>query len=244
VNLEFYQLTSAGDREINQDFMVHIVNDSYALFIVADGLGGHSAGEKASRYFCQSMLRFAEAYSKLIACNPSAMISVWIADAVNEMKRLFGQDRSVEQACTTCAILYIDKRFVLTAHCGDTRIYRINPQQILWHTRDHSVIQQLVNQGELSEQQMARHPCQNQLTRSISALRAHDAEICLYPAMEKGETFILCSDGFWGNIKQHELLQLAQPGIGKAELSKMVRLTILRGNGKSDNVTAQWIRCY
>lgn len=119
----------------------------------------------------------------------------------------------------------------------------MNPQRILWRTQDHSVIQQLVNQGELSEWGMAQHPYQNQLTRSINALRPHGAEISLYPAMEKGETFVLCSDGFWGNIKQHELLQLAQLDSGKAELSKLTRLMILRGNGKSDNVTAQWIRC-
>lgn len=223
--------------------MAHIVNDAYALFIVADGLGGHLAGEKASFFFCQGMLGFAEKYSKLMAGNPPATISAWLVDAVNEMKRLFGQDRAVEQAGTTCAVLYLDKRFVLTAHCGDTRIYRMNPQRILWRTQDHSVVQQLVNQGELSEWEMAQHPCQNQLTRSINALRPHGAEIGLYPAMEKGETFVLCSDGFWGNIKQHELLQLAQLDIGKTELSKLMRLMILRGNGKSDNVTAQWIRC-
>ncbi|MEF3074347.1 protein phosphatase 2C domain-containing protein [Methylobacter sp. Wu1] len=242
MNLEFCQLTLSGDREVNQDCMAHIVNDAYALFIVADGLGGHLAGEMASHFFCQGMLRFAETYSWLMARDPAETISIWIANAINEMRRLFGQDGSVEQAYTTCAILYLDKRFVLTAHCGDTRIYRMNPQRILWRTLDHSVPQQLMNQGDITEQEMAQHPYQNQLTRCINALRAHEAEICLYPAMEKGETFVLCSDGFWGKVKQHELLQLAQLDSGEAELSKLAQLAVLRGNGKSDNVTAQWIR--
>ncbi|MGJ0430109.1 PP2C family protein-serine/threonine phosphatase [Methylobacter sp.] len=245
MDLDVHQLTLVGDREVNQDFMAYIVDDAYALFVMADGLGGHLAGNKASRFFCEGMLRFAKAYSGLLARNPnpSTMISLWITDAVNEMKQLFGQDSDVEQACTTCAILYIDKWFVLTAHCGDTRIYRMNPQQILWRTQDHSVVQELIDQGEIAEQEMAQHPCQNQLTRCINALRAHEAEIRLYPAMEKGETFVLCSDGFWGKVKQHELLQLAQLDSGEAELSKLVQLAMLRGNGKSDNVTAQLIRC-
>lgn len=240
--LEFYQLTLTGDREINQDFMAHIVNDSYALFVVADGLGGHHAGEKASRFFCQGLLRFADTYGKQVQRSPVDTFSIWIAAAINEMKRLFAFDKSGNDAHTTCAILYMDEQRVLTAHCGDSRIYRMNPQQILWRTRDHSIPQQLVNEGKITEQEMALHPEQNQLTRSINILKAQEVEINLYPAMKKGETFMLCSDGFWEYVKQPEFLQLAQSASGKDELGKLAQLAIFRAHGKSDNVTAQWIR--
>jgi len=242
VVLEFYQLTSIGDREINQDFMAHIINDSYALFVVADGLGGHHAGEKASCFFCQGLLRFADTYAKQMVRNPVDTFSIWIAAAVNEMRRLFAFDKSGDDAHTTCAILYLDEQRALTAHCGDSRIYRMNPQQVLWRTRDHSIPQQLLNEGKITEQEMARHPEQNKLTRSINILKADEVEINLYPAMKKGETFMLCSDGFWEYVKQAELLQLAQPAGGKDELAKLVQLAIFRAHGKSDNVTAQWVR--
>jgi protein phosphatase len=247
VALEFYQLTSIGDRDINQDFMAHILTETYALFVVADGLGGHHAGEKASRFFCHGLLRFADTYSKQIARNSAddcmaGIFSGWITAAVNEMKRLFAIDESGNDAHTTCAILYLDERRVLTAHCGDSRIYRMNPQQILWRTQDHSIPQQLLNDGKISEQEMARHPEQNRLTRSINILKAHEAEINLYPAMQKGETFMLCSDGFWEYVKPAELLQLAAPASGKDELAKLARLAVFRAHGKSDNVTAQWVR--
>lgn len=240
--LEFYQLTSAGDREINQDFMAHIINDSYALFVVADGLGGHHAGEKASRFFGQGLLRFADIYSKQMAQNPVDTFSAWIAAAVNEMKRLFAFDKSGDDAHTTCAVLYLDERQVLTGHCGDTRIYRMNPQQILWRTLDHSIPQQLLSEGKITEQEMAQHPDQNQLTRTINILKAHEVDINVYPSMKKGETFMLCSDGFWEYVKQAELLQLAQPASGKDELGKLARLAVFRAQGKSDNVTVQWVR--
>ncbi len=240
--LEFYQLTSAGDREINQDFMAHIINDSYALFVVADGLGGHHSGEKASRFFCQGLFKFAETYSKQMAWNPVGTLSTWVATAVNEMKILFGADKSADNAHTTCAILYLDEGQALTAHCGDSRIYRMNPQQILWRTKDHSVPQQLLDEGRITEQQMAQHPEQNQLTRTINISKAHEVEIKLYPPMKKGETFVLCSDGFWEYIKPVELLHLAEPASGKDELAKLARLAVFRAHGKSDNVTAQWVR--
>ena len=240
--LEFYQLTQAGDRDINQDCMAHIINDAYALFVVADGLGGHQAGEKASRFFCQGLLKSADTYAKQMAQNPIAIFSTWMTAAVNEMKRLFASDKSGKDAHTTCAILYLDQWQVLTAHCGDTRIYRMNPEQILWRTQDHSIPQQLFNAGQISEQDMAQHPEQNRLTRSINILKVHDTEINLYPAMKPGETFMLCSDGFWEYVKPAELLHLAGSASGKDELVKLARMAKFRAHGQSDNITAQWLR--
>jgi protein phosphatase len=89
---------------------------------------------------------------------------------------------------------------------------------------------------------MALHPGQNQLTRSITISNTHEVDIAWYPAMQKGETFILCSDGFWEYAKPAELLQLAEPASGKDELAKLARLAVFRAHGKSDNVTAQWVR--
>ncbi len=240
--LEFYQLTFTGDRDINQDFMAHIVNESFALFVVADGLGGHLAGEKASRFFCQGLMRFADTYGKQMPSEPTKVLSAWVNAAVNEMKRLFVIDKSGEDAHTTCAILYLDGRQALTAHCGDSRIYRMNPQHILWRTEDHSIPQQLFNEGKITEQEIAHHPDQNQLTRTINILKTPDVEINQYPPIKKGETFLLCSDGFWEFVKQAELLQLAQPTSSKDGLSKLARLSMFRAHGKSDNVTAQWVR--
>lgn len=242
MELEFYQLTSVGNREINQDFMANIINDTYALFVVADGLGGHHAGEKASRFFCQGLLKGADVHSKQMTRDPIGAFSTWIAAAIDEMKDLFSVDKSGNDAHTTCAILYLDEQSVLTAHCGDSRIYRMNPRQILWRTQDHSIPQQLLNAGKISELEMAQHPEQNQLTRSINILKANEVEINLYPSMQKNETFLLCSDGFWEYVKQTELLQLAEPASGKDELAKLARLSLFRAHGKSDNITVQWVR--
>ncbi|MEQ1544091.1 PP2C family serine/threonine-protein phosphatase [Methyloglobulus sp.] len=245
MQLEFFQLTVLGDRKINQDSMAHIVNDDYALFIVADGLGGHQAGEKASQFFCQGMLKFSQTYcSKIIAQNnPAEVFLAWINDAINEMRVLFADDQLASKAYTTCAILYLDDRISMAAHCGDSRIYRMTPQEILWRTRDHSIPQDLLDLGLITEDQLAQHSEQNQLTRSINVNKNHGVDIKLLPVISKNETFVLCSDGFWGHIKNGELLELADLESNKANLTKLTRLSIYRANGKSDNVTVMSIRC-
>jgi PPM family protein phosphatase len=243
MDIEFYQLTSAGDRESNQDYMAHVIKKRYALFVVADGLGGHYGGEKASRFFCQGLVKCADTYGSRIEKNPVIVFTQWVDAAVVEMQKLFGDDLTSYQAYTTCAILYMDDNIVLTGHCGDTRVYRINAKQVLWRTRDHSVPQQLLNDGKITDQEMSKHPEQNKLTRSVNAMHPSPIEVNIYPAKKSGETFVLCSDGFWGNIKGQEFLQLSQQDSGKLELGKLAQLSVLRANGNSDNVTVQWIRC-
>ena len=240
--LEFYQLTSIGDRQINQDCMAHWVCADYAVFVVADGLGGHHAGEKASEFFCRGLITLAEQFQPSIKLHPEQAIHDWVAAAVARMAELFADDPAAANAHTTCAILYLDDERAIAAHCGDSRIYRLNPTRIIWRSKDHSHTQQLFDQGLITAWEMGAHPEQNKLTRSINVLTPPLVEIQVFQAMQAGETFILCSDGFWESIKEQELLQLSQPNSGKAELKKMAKMSILRAQGKSDNCTVQWVR--
>lgn len=240
--LEFYQLTSIGNREVNQDCMAHRVCSNYALFVVADGLGGHYSGEKASQFFCRSLIALAETYQPYISANAESAMTAWIAESVRKMSQLFAGDPFGADAHTTCAILYLDKERALTAHCGDSRVYRMDSERVLWRTKDHSVPQQLVNEGKISEWEMGVHPDQHKLTRSINLLTVPAVDIANCPPMRSGETFLLCSDGFWEFVKEQELLVLSQANSGKPELQKMAKMAVLRAQGKSDNVTVQWIR--
>ncbi|ESS72368.1 protein serine/threonine phosphatase [Methyloglobulus morosus KoM1] len=242
MQLEFFQFTNPGDRQYNQDYMAHIIENDYALFIVADGLGGHQAGEQASQFFCQGMLNCSHTYSKKIASNPASVFSDWIDEAVVEMKTLFDDDLIADQAYTTCAILYLDNDRAIAAHCGDSRVYRLNPKEIVWRTLDHSVPQDLLSVGLISEEELAHHPEQNHLTRSINANRAQPVDIKLFSPILKNETFVLCSDGFWGNIKPDELLQLADLDSNIVNINRLAMLSVYRANGNSDNLTVMTVR--
>ncbi|MGR9099652.1 MAG: PP2C family protein-serine/threonine phosphatase, partial [Gammaproteobacteria bacterium] len=235
-------LSAIGDKASNQDFMSFAIREKFGVFVVADGLGGHQSGEKASRYFCEGLIRKASIYGPCIANAPERNLNDWFNAAIYEMSKTFGGDATASDARTTCAILYINDDLVVTAHCGDSRIYRMNPDRILWRSRDHSFVQQLVEEGRLAEDEMGYHPEQHILLKSICVLRPPQPEINVYPPANPGETFILCSDGFWEYTKHEELLQLAQPSSGKEDLSKQSKLAYLRARGGSDNITVQRIR--
>ena len=158
------------------------------------------------------------------------------------MSDFFADDIHAIDAHTTCAIMYLQDDLLVVAHCGDSRVYRLTEDELLWRTKDHSVTQTLLEEGVVTEQQMGVHPDQNILMRSINVLKTHQPEIKVYPPTEKGETFILCSDGFWEFTKALEFQRLARLGVKKRDLMKQAKLAMLRAGGKSDNITVQWIR--
>lgn len=240
--IKFQQLTSRGDKAVNQDFMLNRIEQDYALFVLADGLGGHQAGELASRYFCQCFVKLAAKYSGSISNAPEKVVLRWFNAAVFMMSKAFYGNPDAHDAFTTCAILIITDDLVISAHCGDSRIYRINRDGIIWRTKDHSIPQQLFEDGELAENKMGTHPEQNQLTKSISIANTYPPDIHVYPAPSVNDTFILCSDGFWEFTKEHELVSLANQQVGKEPLLKQARMAQFRANGKSDNLTVQWVR--
>ncbi len=244
---EYHQVTAIGDRPINQDCTAQLVNDRFGLFVVADGLGGHHAGDLASKYFCRGVFSVAEQFHDQLRKTKTVEIRrvfhQWVSAAVKEMEVYFAGDEGAKDAYTTCAMLYFDDQFVISVHCGDSRIYRLNPARVVWRTKDHSLIQKQLEQGQISEREMGLHPEQNQLIRSINIKQDHQAEINIYPPALKGETFILCTDGFWEYIKESDLLRLAALGSGRTEFRKAVQMMHLRAKGNSDNLTAQWIRC-
>ncbi len=222
--------------------MVSLVENNYALFIVADGLGGHSEGAKASNYFCRGMVSNLFQFLPLMKMKPKPAMSKWVDAAVNEMAVLFNGDEAGEKAHTTCAILYMDDLRVVAAHCGDSRVYKLNQNELIWRSKDHSMIQKLYDEGKITAKEMGSHPEQNRLTRSINIAKRHKVDVKIYPSIKEEETFLLCTDGFWGYIKEAELLKLAQPDAQKENLRKLANLAVFRAAGASDNVTVQLIK--
>ena len=242
MKLRVIDLSARGDKSVNEDFMAHIIHQDFALFVVADGLGGHLSGAKASQYFTEGLIEQATNFARIISDAPVRVFNDWFNAAIIEMANKFGQDETANDAHTTCAILYINDDLVMTAHCGDSRIYRLVPEKILWRSKDHSKVQALLDCGEISEDDVKDMPEQHRITRSVTVKNRHDPTIKIYPPVKVGDTFVLCSDGFWVHTKDSEFLQMAQANSDKETVSKHMQMAYVRANGFSDNITVQMVK--
>lgn len=242
MKLRLFNLSACGDKPVNEDFMAHIIHEDFALFVVADGLGGHLSGAKAAQYFTEGLIEQAPNFASNISDVPVSVFKDWFNAAISEMANKFGEDETVVDAHTTCAVLYINDDLVLTAHCGDSRIYRMLPEKILWRSKDHSKIQGLIDSGEIGEDEIKNMPNLHHITRSITVNNRHKPTIKIYPPVKVGDTFVVCSDGFWVLMKESDFLQLAQQDSDKETLAKYMQIAYVRADGKSDNITAQMVK--
>ncbi|MDH5517155.1 MAG: protein phosphatase 2C domain-containing protein [Gammaproteobacteria bacterium] len=238
---QFSEISVIGHRQINQDFASHLFTSQGKLFLIADGLGGHKGGELASRYFCEALLIAAKTKLKQLNKSPDTTLVLLAEMAATAMSERIALQHPGMNAHTTCAVCWLSADNTLTTlHIGDSRIYWFTARRLIWHSRDHSVVQTLVDSGIINEKQMGTHPTQNALTRSIAvgkpikpSFKTHQTKLA------KGDALLLCTDGFWEMITQNEIISLAKSKKPAIDLNRWVNTAVNRSKPHSDNVTVQ-----
>lgn len=201
-----------------------------SLFAVADGMGGHAHGELASRLIVEELglVPAAGSMSARIAAVQSA-----IGRARDRLGAVPGA--ALDGSGSTVAVLLVDGREAALLWAGDSRIYRRRGDVLERLTRDHSVVQEMVEAGQISEAEAQTHPLRNRLTRAIGTSVEVSLEQRRIDAAP-GDRFLLCTDGLHQPVPQAELVRLT----GDASLDEAVRTLIeaALARGARDNVTA------
>lgn len=237
-------LTDIGKvRSINQDSF-HLLEDNN-IYIVADGMGGHAAGDQASRIAVKTITEILSAYDfateALEGEEPDASMSVeelirYALQEANEQILLASLSNQHLQGMGTTAIVGVEYRGSLyVGHIGDSRTYLIREQQLSQITEDHSVVQQLVKAGAISEEEAQVHPYKNVITRCLG-MQANVEPDTLELVLQAGDRILMCSDGLSNMVSdqtmQDYVNQYADP---KEACEKLVALA--NENGGTDNIT-------
>ena len=225
-----------GGREEQQDAadIVKSPDGCGYLLALADGMGGHRGGSLASNALVDVAKGLWEAH-KGKPEDPRAFLTEVFLRGHDEVNRR-GFVRGLEPRSTLVVLIVRDDQ-AWWAHVGDSRLYHFREGRVVFRTRDDSLVQVMLDAGEITPGEAENHPDQNRLLRSVGG--------GLLPRITYGasdisvkDVFLLCSDGLWEPLKEKELLALVSHSNLEAALRKVVQEAAARGGSGADNISA------
>lgn len=236
--MEVFSKTDIGlVRSENQDSSAFSVISSGCVWaVVCDGMGGANGGKTASKTAVEYIAEHLNtAYRDSMSGDA---IGEMMINAVEGANRLIyekaASDLSLSGMGTTCELVFVRGSSVHVVHVGDSRTYSIRGGKILQLTEDHSVVQELVRRGELTETQAMNHPNKNVITRAMGV--APDVRIDYIEAeFSYGDVILVCSDGLSNFVSQADLVKIVHENRGVMMIDTLVETAKI--NGGSDNIT-------
>lgn len=191
-----YIHTDCGMREHNEDYAGYRIRPwRFGVWAVADGLGGHDAGEIAAYTATKSMI---EAFTNEPNLMPEHIEKIFsIANEAVRSKQ--GRENGFYSMKTTLAAAFYRRGKICFAHVGDSRIYLFRKSKLIYQTLDHSIPQLAVSQGKLSPDDIRGHNDRNQILRAIGSSFSK-ATVTGTLRLKSGDAFLICTDGFWENV--------------------------------------------
>ncbi len=240
LRLDVAQLTDVGrKREHNEDNMAYVIPKDQqvmakkgALFIVADGMGGHAAGEVASEIAVDTV-------SYVYYQDESDDVSVSLLHAIKRANALIHQ-RAAENMLrsgmgTTCVAAVLRGNMAYIANVGDSRAYLVRNGQVKQVSQDHSWVAEQVRAGLLTEDQARTHAQRNVITRSLGTQADVEIDVFHEPLEEK-DSLVLCSDGLSGLVSDDEIRRIVDQSAPQESVYHLVESA--NANGGPDNITA------
>lgn len=231
MRIKIYQplaIHELGKRANQEDSIYPIegkATENDRLFLLCDGMGGHEHGEVASQSICKSLSSFLLQHAVASEGLEDKLLSDALAYAYEELDKLAiaGDSR---QMGTTLTLLYFHSNGCTVAHIGDSRIYHLRPSShtILYKSRDHSLVYDLYQTGELTYEEMKTFPQKNVITRAmIAGDRNHPKPDVIHISdIQPGDYFYICSDGMLEQMEDEELLDVFAANVRDEEKRQML----------------------
>ena len=227
-------VTDVGrERSVNQDYVYYSLTETGSLpnlFLVADGMGGHKAGDMASRYTVET---FVSLVQDSTLKDPVSIINNAVTQVNRRLLQKAAESEDYEGMGTTLVAATVYDNILRVANVGDSRLYILG-NEITQITRDHSLVEEMVSMGEINREQARNHEKKNIITRALGI--QDEAQIDLFPfRVETGNRYLLCSDGLTNMVEDTELCRLISQ---KKDISEIGAELILKANknGGLDNI--------
>jgi len=224
-------------RSSNQDaYNDGILPDQSAWVVVCDGMGGANGGAVASSVAVKKISEHMVSNYKqgLSDSMIKELILSSIVNANMEVHNMASSDTELSGMGTTVVVALISNGMAHIAHAGDSRAYLITPDEIRQLTTDHSMVQEMVNNGDLTEQQARQHPQKNIITRALGVENSIEIDYCEIPFLQ-GSKLLICTDGLTNYVEAEQIFQLSRKVDGGALTEQLIELA--KNSGGGDNIT-------
>jgi serine/threonine protein phosphatase PrpC len=244
-------ISHAGrQREDNEDAFGSFVDAR--LFIVADGMGGHNAGEVASAMAVDALETFFRSYhadprqvwphavDRELSLGAN-LLRVGVKVANDKIRAAGAHDRGRARMGTTLVALAVGDAQLTVAHAGDSRAYRLRGDELTRLTRDHSLVEEMIAaRPEMPEAEIAAFAHRNVVTRSLGSKEELDPTVQVEP-LQPGDLYLLCSDGLWGSVPDAKIRTILR---STSDIEGACQLLIDAANeaGGPDNITAVLVK--
>ncbi len=211
-------------------------DEELAVFAVADGMGGHLAGEVASAMAIDAVRRIAQ-------CGVRPGVAAMREMAVKAHEEIYAhaqKNRHCAGMGTTLSVLWRFGKYAYIAHVGDSRIYRLREGNLEQITQDHSLVEELVRARIITKEQAKTHPRRNVITRALGTQGENQPDL-LAADIQKDDVWLLCSDGLSGMVEDADIRRVLMEYSLEEAADKLIDLA-LKAGGK-DNVTLVLYRC-
>lgn len=213
------------ERDDNQDNYVEHVTYDYALFAVADGVGGLSFGDVASKLAV-------EVFAQL-TIPPTASLDLFFDDANKKILKESEQRNRLMASTLVSAMINLQTHEISIAHVGDSRAY-IFSQHGMWHTQDDTLVQELVKMGIITEEQAFDHPNKNRLNKALGSCDKLDVNTYSTTLLDSS-TILLCTDGLHDYVRDEDIKTIAMTEPPEKAAEKLVQKA--REQGSKDDIT-------
>lgn len=234
--LKTFSKTDIGRRrKLNQDAVYtseQPVGNLQNLFLVADGMGGHNAGDYASKMTLETMVKHISASRET---NPARVLEDAIAAANTLVRNKAGQEPELEGMGTTVVAASCEGELLHVANVGDSRLYIISQGKIRQITRDHSWVEEMVRRGGLGREEARNHPDKNIITRAVGAEDTVKIDFFTV-SLEEGDMILMCTDGLTNMLEDEEILNILKISRDIVEMAEeLVRAANEKGG--RDNIS-------
>ena len=233
-----FQQSRQGGRKYNQDRVAYSYSKDAVLLVVADGMGGHYHGEVAAQITVQMIADMFQKHARPHIKDPHRFLSAAMISGHEAILDYTAKHNLMESPRTTCVAAILQQDHAYWAHVGDSRLYMFRGMRMVTRTKDHSKVQQLYDEGKISEAELHTHPERNKIYNCLGGFLPPDVDLGKRMPIRDGDTLVLCSDGVWGVLSEAEIASILDTYTITRAIPELLDHAEFRGGEDGDNLSA------